>query len=125
MTVQTQSQKLARAAWTQIDAHTQGGNIKLDKEYVSFAKKFPSLIHTCGLAQAVTFAFAKKEIAYLDDLTQVLKVCHVELNSPHSLGNLARTSELSQYIRLSRDAITSAGWIKRYVEAVTEDDADA
>ena len=46
-----------------------------NKEYVSFAKKFPALIHTCGLAQAVAFALAKggQQGVYAEDLAAVLQ----------------------------------------------------
>ncbi len=43
-------------------------NKEFDEYHESFAKKFPALIHTCGLAQAVAFALAKKETGYVEDL---------------------------------------------------------
>jgi hypothetical protein len=70
MSVHTRSQKLAQAAYSQIAVRTGNGQKKPEKEYVSFAKKFPALIHTCGLAQAVAFALAKKEAIYVTDLAE-------------------------------------------------------
>ena len=61
MTVHTRGQKLAQAAFPCIEQRHSSLNEKQFKEYTSFAKKFPALIHTCGLAQAVAFALAKKE----------------------------------------------------------------
>lgn len=50
---QTNSQKMAQAAYKRI------ADRKPDREFVSFARSFPSLIHSCGLAQAVAFANVK------------------------------------------------------------------
>lgn len=117
MSLHTRSQKLAQAAFSQIN-----GRGKPAKEYVSFAKKFPALIHTCGLAQAVAFALAKKENTYLDDLTAVLTQSgHGNMVNGQSLEQKARTEPLNGYLRLSRDAIHAASWLKRYAEALSED----
>jgi len=118
MSIHTRSQKLAQAAFARIAKYG-----KPKKEYVSFAKKFPALIHTCGLAQAVSFALAKKETGYVEDLAVVLNGSgHPEISSAQTLHEQSRTLQLSGYLRLSRDAISAAGWLKRYVEAAGEDD---
>jgi CRISPR-associated protein Cmr5 len=115
MSIHTRSQKLAQAAFAWISRRGDG---KPDKEYVSFAKKFPALIHTCGLAQAVAFALAKRETDYLADLAAVLKASgHPGIGDGASLDESARTQQLSGYLRLSRDAINAASWLKRYAEA--------
>jgi CRISPR-associated protein Cmr5 len=114
----TRSQKLAQAAYARIAKHG-----KLDKEYVSFAKRFPALIHTCGLAQAVAFALAKQHADYAADLAEVLKAAgHAEISHREPLDHHTRTQPLAGYIRLSRDAIHAAGWLKRYVEAAAGED---
>jgi CRISPR-associated protein Cmr5 len=116
MSIHTRSQKLAQAAY---DTLSRQG--MLNKEYVSFAKKFPALIHTCGLAQSVAFALAKSEHDYIGNLAFVLNAAgHDELKDANSLDQAARTAELGVYIRLSRDAINAASWLKRYVEAAEE-----
>ena len=125
----TRSQKLAQAAFARI---TKYG--KPNKEYVSFAKKFPALIHTCGLAQAVGFADAKRkkgeldgcpEGLYLEDLAAVLRSSEQhDIPSGDILKKQTRELPLSGYLRLSRDAINAAGWLKRYTEAL-EGMADA
>ncbi len=123
MSVHTRSQKLAQAAYARIALHTNSGRKNPDKEYVSFAKKFPALIHTCGLAQAVAFALAKKHTDYIADLTEVLRAAdHSEMTGQDPLDRHARTQQLTGYLRLSRDAINAASWLKRYVEAATPDD---
>jgi CRISPR-associated protein Cmr5 len=124
MSVHTRSQRLAQAAFPRITARIPAGtdpkNLTKDqKEYRTFAKKFPALIHTCGLAQAVAFALAKQENDYIEDLAAVLRESgHPEITSAQTLHERARTQPLSGYLRLSRDAINAASWLKRYVEAV-------
>ena len=114
MSVHTRSQTFAQAAYSRI---AERG--KPNKEFTSFAKKFPALIHTCGLAQAVAFALAKKEHDYLADLAAVIQASgHPNIITAEALDKEARTEGLSSYLRLSRDAIHAASWLKRYVEAV-------
>lgn len=123
MTVErTNSQKMAQAAYKRIVDR------KPDREFASFARSFPSLIHSCGLAQAVAFAQAKgapekgKEKKppgkYLDDLAAVLAaVGHSDAATADTLEAATRESAVPNYIRLSRNALEAAGWLKRYVEA--------
>lgn len=123
MTFQTRSQNLAKEAYARVTEHG-----KQDGEYVSFAKKFPALVHTCGLAQAVAFAEAKgaskdgqakkPEMKYLEDLAAVLKAGgHGAIDSAKKLAETTRSERVGGYLRLSRDAIQAASWLKRYVEA--------
>lgn len=123
MSVHTRNQRLAQAAYAQIAIHTKNGQRKPDKEFVSTVKKFPALIHTCGLAQAVAFALAKKDEEYIGYLAAVLKAGgHTQVTDAKSLDHHARTQPLSGYLRLSRDAINAASWLKRYVEAAGEEE---
>lgn len=119
MKVQTRSQKFAQEAYKRVMNHDK--LTKDNKEYTSFAKKFPALIHTCGLAQAISFAIAKKQTDYVEDLAKVLKDGgHIEIDSIGALDERARNEPLANYLRLSRDAIQAASWLKRYVEAIGE-----
>ncbi len=116
MTLHTRSQKFAHAAFARISKYE-----KLGKEYASFARKFPALIHTCGLAQAVAFALAKKQAGYIEDLAAVLNGSgHPEITAK-TFPEQTRMQQLGGYLRLSRDAINAAGWLKRHVEAAGED----
>jgi CRISPR-associated protein Cmr5 len=122
MSQHTRSQKLAQAAFPRVQDRREALGKAFD-EYASFAKKFPALIHTCGLAQAVAFALAKKESQYIDDLAGVLeKSGHPAITSGTILRDQTQSQELNGYLRLSRDALNAAGWLKRYVEAAGEED---
>lgn len=134
MSVHTRSQRLAQAAFPRIQNRMRVLREKAFDEYRSFVKKFPALIHTCGLAQAVAFAEAKgaqkdpnkpkkPEMLYLEDLADVLTHCgHDGVCTPADLGKKTRGEPLSGYLRLSRDAINAASWLKRYVEAAGEEE---
>jgi CRISPR-associated protein Cmr5 len=113
---QTNSQKMAQAAYASVRRRTSPC---VPEKYVSFAHSFPSLVHACGLAQAVAFARAKDHAQYLDDLAAVLnKIGHAEAASVDSLERATREHSVPAYVRLSRNALQAAGWLKRYVEAV-------
>jgi CRISPR-associated protein Cmr5 len=111
---------MAQAAYARVAAHT-----RVSDEYRSFSREFPTLVHTCGLAQAVAFALAKKDTkkpdngpqySYAHDLGQVLG-----FSNPEQLAKETRHANVSGYLRLSRDALAAAVWLKRYVEALAED----
>ena len=111
--MQTRSQLMAQKAFSSLN------NKKISREYRSFAKKFPSLVHSCGLAQAIAFGQAKGENEYLSHLAEILTgLGHHEVQDALSLGARSRELDVSGYILLSRDAIQSADWLKRYVEAL-------
>jgi len=121
MSVHTRSQRLAKAAFPRVQECHSRLTKKQFEEYVRFAKKFPALIHTCGLAQAVAFALAKEEHGYVADLTVVLQGAgHAEITESRPLDRHSRETQLGDYLRLSRDALSAATWLKRYVEAAGE-----
>jgi len=84
-------------------------------EYRQFAKRFPALVHSCGLAQAVAFAQSKDKNVYLDDLASVM-----EVSNGQELAKISRTVDLVEYQQKTEDAIDCATWIKRYAEATEE-----
>jgi CRISPR-associated protein Cmr5 len=108
--VQTRAQRMASKAFTCVK---QRKGSKAESDYARFAKKFPALLHSCGLAQALAFAKAKKEDGYLSDLNDV--------SEDKDLQGRAHESDLSDYMRLSRLALEAASWLKRYAEAMLND----
>lgn len=107
---QTRQQKRAQEAFKCISS----GEKNIDN-YCQYAKKFPALVHNCGLAQAVAFLQAKDGIAYLDDLAKVMGKKNNE-----EIGELSRIADLLEYQQLTLEAIESATWIKRYAEALLD-----
>lgn len=119
--VRTTGQKMALEAYKRIN--DRSSKQKLSKEFRSFAREFPSLVHSCGLAQAVAFALAKggHQLEYADDLAGVLEAAvHRDANTAQALANQTRSLSVIPYLRLSRDALAAAVWLKRYVEAIAE-----
>ncbi len=127
MTVEIRSAKVARAAFSQVEERStlpSGGREK----YLSFARSFPTLIHTSGLAQAAACALAKGEakgaekLQVLDDLSQVMNAAGDGWNfeNGRALDAKARSvaTDVHTYLRLTRQALQSATWIKRYAEAL-------
>lgn len=106
----TRQQKRAQVAYGCITKVTEGVD-----DYVQVAKRFPALVHSCGLAQAVAFVQAKEGTRYLDDLARVM-----DKKDSAELGLLSRTVDMTKYQHLTRESIESATWIKRYAEAMLE-----
>src|SRR5438270_1158069 len=112
MNVHTRGQRLAQEAYECVSRRE--GKPEFG-DYETVARKFPALIHTCGLAQAVAFAQSKRkkekpgggpECEYLADLAAVLHAGgHTEVSSGDSLASHTRSDPVSVYLRLSRDAI--------------------
>lgn len=124
----TRQQERAQKAYKCISSRTRdvnGQEIKNDKDnekYCQLAKKFPALVHNCGLAQALAFVQAKEKDgnlgkAYISHLSDVMG-----LKKDQDLGDLSRSEELREYQRLTLEAIESATWLKRYSEALLEMD---
>ena len=128
MTIEVRSQHIARAAFDAVDRRSN----ESDREkYLGFARSFPTLIHTSGLAQAVAFALAKgvkqkEKRDLIDDLCTVLHesgcgwLADGQERNGSALDERARseTTVVAKYMTLTRHAIKSATWIKRYAEAL-------
>lgn len=122
----TRNQVWAQSAYERVIAHKDES---WADDYGSFARSFPALIHTCGLAQAIAFAQAKgvergesqdqeggRALAlgrFTADLAAVLGQ-----HNAAQLAALSRQEPVSSYLRLSRDALGASVWLKRYVEAL-------
>jgi CRISPR-associated protein Cmr5 len=86
--------------------------------YAQLAKKFPALVHNCGLAQAVAFILAREGNigkSYAAHLMQTM-------GEEGDIGIISRDPDLMKYRQLTREAIESATWLKRYSEALLETD---
>lgn len=113
----TNEQKMAQKAYSCVSSR-EGDKFE---DYNSFALSFPSLIHACGLAQAVAFAEAKgRGNDYLADLNAVFnEVENVKLRDEGH--NEILQADTAEYMRISLRAISAASWIKRYCQAHTAD----
>ena len=115
--IRTRNQIRAEKAHGCISQHTGQSN---EKDYRQLARGFPALVHTCGLVQAVAFVQAKEGEAgksYLKDLSFVMPL------APNSdpLPQQSRMADVVEYQSLTRDAMVSAAWLKRYAEALLKE----
>ena len=113
----TRSQEFAQRAFSCIQTRESSLKGAPRKEFASFAKRFPSLVHSCGLAQALTFAQVKAPSGYLDDVTTVIVA-----NSVGEFCDAARNAPLPHYMRLTRETLGATGWLKRFCEGLLGDD---
>ncbi len=117
-TVPTRQQRMAEAAFGCVSARKTSAGETAPKEYASFAKSFPALLHTAGLCQAVAFSQAKSGQAshVLEDVVNAM----IDPGVPTvaTLAQASRQAGPTEYLRLSRIALQAATWIKRYVEAL-------
>lgn len=108
-TLKTREQVFAQKAFAAVKKRKETENAKDQEKYHSLALSFPALIHGCGLAQALSFAIAKKRGDLADDLAATLGK-----PSGEALAEESRKAPLKDYLLLSREALEGAGWIKRY-----------
>jgi CRISPR-associated protein Cmr5 len=114
--MQTNSQKMALSAYQGV------AGAELTGEFKSFARGFPTMAHTSGLAQAIAFAQGKGEEhhkCYLRILAKVLTDGGFgAFDCPNTLREFVGQADASEYMRISRGAFIAADWIKRYAEAL-------
>ena len=109
----TKEQRMAQKAFARVNAHTTEERFNF-KEYRSFAMSFPTMIHSSGLVQAVAFAQAKNQAAYLSDINAVF----AEIDHAGALEDISRSAGLTDYMRITLHALSAASWLKRYCQAV-------
>jgi len=112
--MKTHEQKMAEAAFGCVNGRK---NTEIFDDYCRFSSSFPALIHSCGLAQALSFAEAKNKSyieSYIDDLQTVLD----SVEKAGNIAELSRSEGIEDYIRISRRVISAASWIKRYAQAL-------
>jgi len=114
---QTRNQKRAQAAYNCVSKILKDND---KTNYKNLAKKFPALVHTCGLTQAVAFVEAKEDQTgkkYLEHLSNII--------DPIGCANLSeksRKAPMVEYRHLSREVVEAATWLKRYSEALFGDE---
>nr|WP_321352794.1 type III-B CRISPR module-associated protein Cmr5 [uncultured Methanoregula sp.] len=89
-----------------------------ERKYLQLARSFPALVHTCGLVQAVAFVTAKEKDTGKDYLRHLETIMPLV---PETLVKKSRTAPLLEYQRLTRDAMDSATWLKRYAETLLKE----
>lgn len=92
------------------------------RRYGSMCHKLPILIHTSGLAQALTFVETRDKEAQqqmLDDLAAT-----VGQTDGSELAQLARELPLNDYMLLTRQVLSALLWYKRFAQSILDVEAD-
>ncbi len=92
---QTRQQKRAQKAYDCV-LSTRKRRQK-DEEYSQLAKRFPALVQSCGLAQALAFVQAKEGATGRDLHCSISQVMD---EKGDDLGTISRNSDLMKYQRL-------------------------
>jgi CRISPR-associated protein Cmr5 len=127
---QTRDQRFALEAYERV---TDLNNRYRDQptarnRYGAISHLLPILIHTSGLAQAISFATALASKPddtgiykdFLNDLAQTVGV-----ESGPDLQNFALDHDLGDYLHLTRDVLDALLWYKRFAQSILHvDDAN-
>lgn len=99
---------------------------RVDKEFVSYASRFPIMIHTNGLGQAVAFYAGKKEKEYKELLT-MLKSWLTSTGRPFAgqtdLLNAITQKDMQTYMLAEAEAIAYLVWVKKFAKALVDTDS--
>jgi CRISPR-associated protein Cmr5 len=126
--MQTRDQRYATTAYEHVKlVKGQDG----DKQYGSMAHKLPILIHTAGLAQALTFVEARVTKKTPRKILVHLAETVLGETDEQILLNKSRTAPLGEYMLLTQQVLAALLWYKRFaqsilkVEASDSDDTEA
>jgi CRISPR-associated protein Cmr5 len=95
------------------------------KKYASMVHALPALLRSAGLCQALHFVASRKnesQRALLEDLARQLRRVNERSTSGEALLALAREADLTEYLRLTQEAIACSSWYRRLVQAVLKID---
>jgi CRISPR-associated protein Cmr5 len=121
----TIEQKRASTAWDNIQ---EVKNEKFEAKYSGWAKKFPALVLTNGLGQALAFLRAKNKDEHRALYThfsrwvtsQIYRKSDDELLE-HLIGPHSNSGD---YRRATTEALAFAAWLKRFAEAELKSEED-
>lgn len=94
---------------------------QLQNKYRTLALTFPAMIMQSGLAQAVGFLKAKgkpEHTTMLEHLASLLG--YTGDNATKKLYESILSSDLTQYQLMTRNALESSAWLRRYAQALLE-----
>ncbi|WP_457637906.1 type III-B CRISPR module-associated protein Cmr5 [Oceanithermus sp.] len=95
------------------------------KDYGGMALRFPALLRSAGLVQALAFVDARGKDAHKDFIRDFASIL-AELDGEAKTGETAfkdyfaeaREAGLPGYMRMTREALAVADWFKRFAQSV-------
>lgn len=145
--MQTREQRFARAALYRVEQVVERRDPTFANLYGGLSHKIPVLILSSGLAQALSFMYARGPVQakgtkpsvpgatsahhqLLMDLAWVLAVAEGEfpadpartlpLPAPDALLRKVQEASLTDYMRMTRLTVQALVWFKRYAQSVLE-----
>ncbi len=109
----TRNQRMAMAAFEKVSAVSNENK----DAYGRMAQKLPVMIRAAGLAQAVGFVETKSKIEgnklLLTHLAETLG-----FNDSDSFARSCRSANVTEYLRLTQNALAALLWFKRFSVSV-------
>jgi CRISPR-associated protein Cmr5 len=121
--MRTKNQQLAEITYKLVTAWKKEGKADQQQRYGGMAHNLPALIRSAGLCQALTFVDTRNEEGYKKLLDHIAKTVQGEQSGKEKLLAAARTSELLEYTRLTREVLLALNWFKRFAQSVLETDS--
>jgi CRISPR-associated protein Cmr5 len=85
------------------------------EKFLSYARKAPTMLITCGLGQTCAFLAVKEEEVFKALAGWLKEKRYVESEGPKALGDIVRM-DVSRYRLAEREALAFLGWLKRLSE---------
>ena len=121
-------QERAQTAWEAVAAFKRSHNQDDRDSYAALAKKFPMMVLTNGLGQALAFLRAKGKDEHKALYRHFSKWVSGEVYGPSDEKLLERLigaepggSDSNMHRRATVETLAFAGWLKRFVEAELDD----
>jgi CRISPR-associated protein Cmr5 len=114
----TLDQTRATMAWDHIQAVKQLTDAEKNK-YGTIVHALTPMLRTAGLSQSLHFVFARKSTAQkllLDHLAAQLRRTDPAVTNQGALLKRAREAKLSDYLRLTQEALRCMNWYRRFVQ---------
>lgn len=122
----TLDQTRATLAWEHVAEIAQMDESKR-KKYGTIVHALTPMLRTAGLSQSLHFVLARNndtQVLILNHLAAQLSRVDRTINGRSALLERARVAELSDYLRLSQEALRCLNWYRRFVQGVLKVEAD-
>jgi CRISPR-associated protein Cmr5 len=121
--MRTRNQDYAERTYNLVIAlKTTADHSKLDR-YGGMAHSLPALIRSAGLCQALAFVQTRDDDGCNALLEHLAKAVRGDKSNTKELLSAARTTELLEYTRLTREVLQALTWFKRYAQSVLDTDS--
>lgn len=114
----TLDQTRAKMAWEHIQSVKSSKEVD-PKKYGTIVHALTPMLRTAGLSQSLHFVLARNNASQellLDHLAAQLQRADVAITDRITLLKRAREADLSDYLRLTQEALRCMNWYRRFVQ---------